>query len=109
MSQCFIRLAQYKHAMKALGDCKLAIDYSKLAEDKKSAVRRDISALEKEALKLESESLDVSETSSVREFENPDFPGASNKLQLKYSNDKLRGRYVAAKDHIQVLIWVKCN
>jgi len=101
MSQCFIRLAQYKHAMKALGDCKLAIDYSKLAEDKKSAVRRDISALEKEALKLESESLVVSETSSILEFENRDFPGASDKLQLKYSNDKVRGRYVVAKDHIQ--------
>ena len=102
-AQCLIRLAQYKEGLRALQQCQAALDFSKLSDDKKGAIVKDINALEIEAGKLERKSsIDVKD-STLLELNNPELPGASPKLAVEVSNDKVKGRFVTAKEDIEVV------
>ena len=98
-----IRLAQYKEGLRALQQCQASLDLSKLSDDKKGAIVKDINALEIEAGKLERKSsIDIKE-SPLMELNNPALPGASPKLVVEVSNDKVKGRFVTAKEDIEVI------
>eukprot|EP00092_Neocalanus_flemingeri_P090332 GFUD01114410.1.p1 GENE.GFUD01114410.1~~GFUD01114410.1.p1 ORF type:complete len:506 (+),score=194.91 GFUD01114410.1:37-1554(+) len=101
-AQCLIRLAQYKEGLLALQKCQAALDFSKLSDDKKAAIVKDIAALETEAVKLESKPAKKTESSSAKELDNLDMPGASTKLELEVSNDRVRGKFVTATENIEV-------
>jgi len=101
-AQCMIRLAQYQKGLEALQHCQAALDFSKLSVEQKNAVLKDISALKTEASRLQSKSPVESENCSPMEFNNPELPGASPKLKLEVSNDKIRGRYVTSNENIEV-------
>jgi len=101
-AQCMIRLAQYKEGLDALQHCQTVLDLSKLSDEKKNAVVKDITALKTEASRLQSKSPLETKNSSPLEFNNSELPGASSKLKLEVSNDKVRGRYVTSKENIEV-------
>jgi SET and MYND domain-containing protein len=101
-AQSMIRLAQYKEGLVALEHCESALDISKLTEEKKRAVVKDIAALKTEAEGLQRNSPLETKISSPLEFTNPDLPGASPKLRLDVSNDKVRGRFITSNEKIEV-------
>lgn len=105
-AQCALRLAQYSECLERLESCRAALDWAKLLENRKTAVIKDISALNNEVARLHSSN----HTQSVRggcdsdsdEFrEHSDIPGASDKLKLETSNDKIRGRYLRATEIVK--------
>ena len=102
-AQCLIRLARFKEGLLALQKCQAALDFCKLGDDKKVAIVKDITALETEAGKLESNSKMTMENSSTLELNNPELPGASPHLGLEVSNDRVKGRFVTAKEDIEVI------
>ena len=107
-AQCLIRLAQYKEGLLALHKCQATLNCSKLSDDKKAAVVKDIAALETEAVKLESKPTKTIEQSSTMELNNPEMPGASQKLGLEVSTDRVKGRFVTAKEDIEVINLIIC-
>ena len=102
-AQCLIRLAQYKEGLLALHKCQATLNCSKLSDDKKAAVVKDIAALETEAVKLESKPTKTIEQSSTMELNSPEMPGASKKLGLEVSTDRVKGRFVTAKEDVEVI------
>ena len=102
-AQCLIRLAQYKEGLLALQKCQAVLDFSKLTEDKKAAVVKDIAFLETEAANLENKPVKNMKNGSTILAENSILPGASPKLCLEVSNDRVRGRFVTAKEDIKVI------
>jgi len=101
-AQCLIRLAQYKEGLLALQKCQAVLDFSKLTEDKKAAVVKDIAFLETEAANLENKPVKNMKNGSTILADNSILPGASPKLCLEVSNDRVRGRFVTAKEDIKV-------
>ena len=101
-AQCMIRLAKYKEGLDALQQCQIVLDLSKLSDERKNAVVKDITALKTEASRLQSKSPLENKKCSSLDLNNPDLPGASSKLKLEVSNDKVRGRYVTSKENIEV-------
>jgi hypothetical protein len=73
-----------------------------VSDDKKAAIIKDIKELEIEAGNLESKSSIEIKDSPLLELKNPELPGASPKLGVDVSNDKVKGRFVTAKEDIEV-------
>ena len=94
-AQCMIRLASYQQASEAHGHCEASLSKSKLTDEKKNAVIRDINALRKEADKAEQQGKTEPGSNDIT-FENKELPGGSSKLKLETSPDKIKGRYVTA-------------
>jgi len=101
-AQCLIRLAQYKEGLEALQQCQAALGISKLSDDKKCEIVKDSNALTIEAGKLKSKSPVDTEACPPLELSNPDLPGASQKLGLEMSKDKVKGRFVTTEENIEV-------
>ena len=103
-AHCSIRLGQYSDVLDHLEKCKAALDFAKLQENKKNAVIKDISALNNEVLQLQNKQKEDESGTDNKvkdEFvEHKEITGASSKLQLEFSNDKICGRYLTAGESV---------
>ena len=103
---CFhSRLGHYSEGEQQLDTCRSALEHAKLPENKKAAAMKDVSALSNEVARLQtchSEDTNNYHLELVDEFQvHKEVAGASYKLQLETSNDKVRGRYITAREAIQ--------
>jgi len=104
-AQCLIRLGNYAGVGEELDKCRDSLEHAKLQENKKVSVIKDISALNNEVIRLKKkqkqESFDKKKDPKRDFTENKNIPGASSKLRLEKSNDKVRARYLSACEDIE--------
>ena len=81
--------------------------HSKLTPEKREAACRDLDALNKEATTLCKEELETEEPKKekdcqqTKEWSEAELTGASPKLKLKESGDRVRGRFVTTKEKLE--------
>ena len=105
-AQCLIRLGNYSGVEEELEKCRETLEYAKLQENRKASVVKDVSALNNEVMRLKTKQKHESfekEVEPNRDFiEHEEIPGASLKLRLERSNDKVRARYLTASEKIDI-------